>query len=232
MAKEFINKADISDTMIERPISFSVGKKRFFIYPPTLGKIQLFSRLIDAMGIDANSTLPDILSKTREFRNESLRLISYATLSGNGCLNENKVAKRIKELRKIDDADISSLLIIIISFDKTDRIIKQYGIDTDAEQMKKIVKVKEQNKNSFSFGGRSPWGALIDCACERYGWSYQYVLWGISYSNLQLLLADQIKSVYLSDKERKNVHLSQDKTIIRADDPDALEQFIKTQNWR
>ena len=50
-------------------------------------------------------------------------------------------------------------------------------------------------RSSIAFGGKSIWGTLIDAACERYGWSYQYVLWGISYSNpsgTAITLAEEI----------------------------------------
>ena len=41
------------------------------------------------------------------------------------------------------------------------------------------------------FGGKTIWGTLIDAACERYGWTFDYVVWGISYNNLTLMLKDK-----------------------------------------
>ena len=102
----------------------------------------------------------------------------------------------------------------------------------ELERMNEVMKVKKQDKNGVSFGGRSVWGTLIDAACERYGWSYQYVLWGISYSNLQLLFADQIRQIFLTDEERKKVHIPTDGVIVSADNAEALNQFIKTQSWK
>ena len=59
---------------------------------------------------------------------------------------------------------------------------------------------------------------LIDFACQRYGWTMDYVLWSISYVNLRMLLEDAITTVYLSDDERKKLGRG-DGEVINADDP-------------
>lgn len=71
---------------------------------------------------------------------------------------------------------------------------------------------------------------MIDTACQRYGWTFEYVVWGISYANLQLLLADSVTSIYLSDEERKRVNIPQDRDIINADDPANMAK-IKAMKW-
>ena len=72
--------------------------------------------------------------------------------------------------------------------------------------MNKIKKAKE-SKNQFVFGGKTIWGSLIDEACERYKWTFDYVLWEISYNNLMLMMQDKITSIYLSDEEIKKAHI-------------------------
>lgn len=62
------------------------------------------------------------------------------------------------------------------------------------------------------------YGLLIDFACQRYGWTMDYVLWGISYVNLNMLFADAITTVYLSEEERKKLGRG-DGEVINADDP-------------
>lgn len=222
--------------MIERPISFSIKRKHYSVYPATLGKIQLTARLIEAIGFNEETAQKDaqraVFEAANAHRDECLRLIAYSTLPGADCLDENKVGERLEQLHTIDNADIASLLIVILTQDKTKAIEKQFYMDKEKERMASVMKVKKQDKNSLSFGGRSVWGALIDAACERYGWSYQYVLWGISYSNLQLLFADQIRQIFLTDDERKKVHIPSDSIVISADNADSLNQFIKTHSWR
>lgn len=48
---------------------------------------------------------------------------------------------------------------------------------------KRARELSKKVQNQYVFGGKSIWGALIDAACERYGWTFDYVVWGISYNN-------------------------------------------------
>lgn len=224
--------------MIERPVSFTVKRKHIAVYPTTLGKLQLVARLLDIIGINDEALRMKgnaeflLLQSAEEHRDECLRLIAYSTLPGAECLDENKVYERLLDLQKLDSADIATLLLLILTRDKTKEIQKQYFMDKEAENMDKVMRVKKQDRSTLSFGGRSVWGTLIDTACERYGWSYQYVLWGISYANLQLLFADQIRTVYLTDEERKQVRIPNDGLYVRAEDAATMEQIIKTQSWK
>ena len=235
MAKEFISKADISDILIERPVSFSVKARQFQLFHPTLGKIHLMSRLFDTIGFSKFKPTDDIYYfsyvAAQSKRDECLRLIAYSTLQGAECLNEVKVAKQISYLKELDTEGIATILVTILSFEKADSIMKEFGIDKENKRMSDVFKSKDK-KGALIFGGKSIWGSLIDTACERYGWSYQYVLWGISYANLRLLTADQVRTVYLSEDERKESRVSDDNIVIRADDKTALNNFIKTHNWR
>lgn len=69
--------------------------------------------------------------------------------------------------------------------------------------------------SSRAIGGRSLWGGLLDVACAKYGWTLHYVLWGISYLNLQMMLIDAITIDY--NDENSNV--------IDADDPANAERL-------
>ena len=42
----------VSDAIVEKPLRFNVGKQKFAIYPPTLGKMQLLSRCYLELDID------------------------------------------------------------------------------------------------------------------------------------------------------------------------------------
>lgn len=46
---------------------------------------------------------------------------------------------------------------------------------------------------------RSPWGQRA-AICEHFGWTYDYLLRGIAWVNVQLMLAD---SARIKDKENK-----------------------------
>lgn len=238
MEKELISKADISDVLIERPVSFSVKGRHYAIYRPSLGKIQLLSRLLEAIGFNEFKPTDDIYYFSyvvaQGHRDDCIRLIAYSSLPSDDCLDEGKVSKRIKEFKELDTEDIATILIIIFRLDRTDDIMRHFGMDKESERIDKIMKVKgKSSKNTLTFGGLSVWGSLIDAACERYGWSFQYVLWGISYSNLRLLLTDQVKTVFLTDEERKQVRMPVKKEeVIRVDGEGSFKEFIKKQNWR
>ena len=47
------------------------------------------------------------------------------------------------------------------------------------------------------YGGRSIWGQ-IDAFMSRYHWTMDYVLWGISWANARLIIADAMKVDYKS----------------------------------
>lgn len=232
-----MNRYDIVDTLIQRPVSFTFKRRRYEIYPLTLGKIQLCSRLIEELGFEGVKTNEDLfetaLTAVRENKKGCLRLVAYVTLPGDECLNETKVLSRIKEFRRVRAIDLSSILVLFLSSDKTDEIMREYKIDKESKRLSDVLKVKNDSKDngSLSFGGKSIWGTLIDAACERYGWSYEYILWGISFPVLQLLLADYIKTVYLSEDERKRIPGKDSERTINAEDKASLKDYILQQNW-
>lgn len=232
-----MDKIDISDTLIERPVSFCYKRRRYSIYPLSLGKLQLCSRLIETLGFDKIRRDGELyslaLKSSQSRRNECLRLVSYVTLPYMDCLDESLVQERIGKLRRIKKNDLASVLVLFLMMDKTAAIMREFGIDKESKRLSEVLKVKADTKNgSVSFGGKSIWGTLVDAACERYGWTYQYTVWGISYCNLQLLLADHIKTVLLTEEERKKCHISTDNTVIKATDASTLNDFIKHQSWR
>lgn len=49
--KKYI-EASVSDAIVEKPIRFSIGKSKFSIYPPTLGKLQILSKYYLMLDID------------------------------------------------------------------------------------------------------------------------------------------------------------------------------------
>lgn len=60
------------------------------------------------------------------------------------------------------------------------------------------------------------WGGLLDVVLQKYHWTLDYLLWGISYINVQMLLADSIST-------------TQEEETIDADDPrnrDAIKEIL------
>ena len=228
----------LSDTIIERPITIALDECYFSLCPPSLGKMQLLGRMLKALDVDseimeANAAI-ECLRLVETKRKDVCRYIAYCTCKTKEELfNEQLIKKRTNFLdRRAEAEDLSSIFLLLLSRDNVKELIKYLGIDKEKERLQQVQRAKE-SKNSFTFGGVSIYGQLIDQACERYGWTYDYVLWGISYANLQLLLADSVKSIYLTDAERKKVHLAPDRRkqdVINADDPANIER-IKAMKW-
>lgn len=233
-----MDKIDISDTLIERPVSFCYKRRRYSILPLSLGKLQLCLRLIQALGLDKIKRDGELyslaLKSAQNRRNECLRLMSYITLPGADCLDETLVRDRVKRFGGMRVRDLATVLAMFMTMDRTEEIMREFSIDKESERLSEALRVKSESKDngSVSFGGRSIWGTMIDTACERYGWTYQYVLWGISFSALQLLLADHIKTVFLTEDERKRAPRLVSGPVINASDNDSLKELIKTQSWK
>nr|DAV04536.1 MAG TPA: hypothetical protein [Caudoviricetes sp.] len=226
---------NIADTIIERPHGFKVNQCQFYLYPVTLGKTYLISRLVECLGINleiikANPYM-EALRLCQEKKEIVCRILSYHTINKKEELFDyDFVQERCNFFYKeIDNDSMAQLLVMVLSEGDISAYIKHLGIDKEKEWQAKAMRAKKDN-NSLTFGGKSIYGTLIDTACQRYGWTFEYVVWGISYANLQLLLADSVTSIYLSDEERKRVNIPQDRDIINADDPANMAK-IKAMKW-
>lgn len=214
---------NVSDTIIEKPIWFSIGKRKYSIYPPTLGKTQILKNLYLSLELDTRllslNPLAEAMRISKESPNIVCRIIAYSTFSDkDSIMNTEKVFQRADMFKdKLTAEEMATLLSIILMNDKTDEFIKYFRIDEDKELRRRISRTKGES-NSITFGGKSIYGLLIDFACQRYGWTMEYVLWGISYVNLNMLFADAITTVYLTDDERKQLGMGFGQ-VINADDP-------------
>lgn len=214
---------NVSDALTETPVRFRIGKRDFSIYPPTLGKTQMLKKLYLELDINAGLLALNPLAETmrvcKEYPDIVCRIISYSTFADRkNLLNVEKVYQRASFLKDNTSVeDLATILSVIFSSDKTEEFIKYFGIDADREQKARIGKIKGEG-SSLTFGGKSIYGLLIDFACQRYGWTMDYVLWGISYVNLNMLFADAITTVYLTDEERRQFGKGGG-TVVNADDP-------------
>lgn len=214
---------NIADTIIERPIGFSVGKRNYFIYPPTLGKTYLLARLFKSLEADdkviATNPYLEALRLCNEKKEVVCRILSYYIFNRKEDVCDNIKIDYFSKLfeKNLDSEELATILVLILSGDNTEEFIRYFGIDKEREEKNRIYKVKD-SKGSISFGGKSTYGTLIDFACQRYGWTMEYVTWGVSYANLKMLMADAITTIYLNEDERKKLGMGVGE-IINADDP-------------
>ena len=227
---------NIADAIMEKPIGFTVGGRHFCLYPPSLGKNFLVSRLVKQLEINNNiikeNPFLESLRICKYKRELVCRIIAYYTLkSKSDLLNEAIISKRSEYFKKaLDENELAQLLITVTSWDNIDSYLKYYGLDKEKLLRIRISNLKKDNCSNVTFGGLSIYGAIIDYACQRYGWTMDYVVWGISYVNLQMLMADAITTVYLSKEEKKKLHIPTDRTYINGDDPNNMQK-IKSMSW-
>ena len=216
---------DIADTVMERPYAFTVNGRQFFLYPVTLGKTYLLLRLIEGLGLNAGiikaNPYMEALRLCREKRDTVCRLLSYHTVDRREELFDGGfVDERCRFLGdNVSDEEMSQLLVMVLAKDNTEEFIRFFGIDKDREELARISGIKNRNGNSLTFGGKSVFGSLILPACERLNMTPRQVVWGIGLTFLQMLMADAVTSVYLTDEERKEAGVTAGRTVINADDP-------------
>lgn len=213
---------NIADTIIERPVGFNIGSQQFYLYPPTLGITYHLARLFksleaDARLISANPYLEAIRLCTEKKEIVCRILSNYTFNRKEDVFDGSKVEARAKELSELAAEELATIFTIVLSGDNTEEFIKYFGIDKERLERSRIAAVKKDN-SSVTFGGNSTYGTLIDFACQRYGWTMDYVMWGISYANLKMLMADAITTIYLSEEDRKLLGRGVGE-VINADDP-------------
>lgn len=226
---------NIADTMMEKPIGFKIGRRHFCLYPPSLGKVHLISRLISSLNINMKTLEVnpyfEAMRLSRDKKDIVCRILSYHTLNRKFEIqNEIKVKNRADYFEKhLDYKELAQIFMLVLTWEDVQSYIKFLGIDKEQAVRKKIMDYKSKKSSVLSFGGKSTYGTLIDWACQRYGWTFDYVVWGISYANLQMLMADSIISINLSEDEKKELRIY-DSEIIDAGDPRNRERIREMLN--
>lgn len=235
--KQKIFEKQIADAIIDRPKGFKIGRRQFYLYPVTLGKAYLTQRVLSLLSIDTdNMKLQPFLEALRvvsEHREDVALLLAYYSLHTKKELLSYFVVTARKNFfaKELDDSDMASLLVFAMTWDNTSAIMHYFKIDKEQERLSKTLKAKD-TRNTFSFGAKTIYGSIIDAACERYHWTFDYVVWEISYTNLRLMLADHTTSVYLSESEAKKAHVTDTRNMVDGNSKDAIMQAIKGQNWQ
>lgn len=225
---------DIADAIIERPHAFDADGVRYYLYPPTLGKTLVLERYIADIGFDIEiaqvNPYLEALSVAQSRRAAVARVIAIHTCSTKAeVIDEDLIEQRATIISQAaTDEELASMLVLVMTHYSTQPFIEHLKLDTDRQNLERVRRAKK-TKGSYTFGGKSIYGTIIDYACERYGWTMDYVVWGISYQNLQMLMADSVQSIYLTDEEQKNCHVPQstDGIIINGDDPNAAAQLAE-----
>lgn len=214
----------ITQTLLEIPDTVFVGGEEINIYPMTLGKIHLLKLFVEKLEVrDTKNIALEALRLTCDKEDIVDSIIAIHINCNREDLIGKGFTKAVRRVHQIPREDKATLLIALLAKENNiEKIKKHLGIEDEHKYMKRAIEAKK-DKGTYSFCGVSLYGAIINQAAEKYGWTMDYILWGISFDNLQLLLADAPQTVFLTDKERKQVHIPKDRKKVRADDPRNVE---------
>ena len=202
----------IEDVIIGRPNGFSVGRKHFYLYPVTFAKMFLLKRLVQNLGLDQellkmNPYLEAIrLAKTN--RQTCCQILAYHTSPNTykDLFDQRAYNQRYNYFTKeLADEDLASMMIMVLTSDKTDEYIAHLGLDKEHEKLQKVMAIKaNHDNNTLSFGGKSLFGTFIHQLKEM-GYTDNEILYERGYSYLRLMLADKVVTVHLSDEEKQEI---------------------------
>lgn len=226
----------VTMALTETPICFRTKDGRELrLYQPTLGKARILRPMYESLGIMGGVKLQDIAQAMGDNRDTICQILAIHSLNKSSeVLDPFKVEERAALFSALDDSDIVTLYTATTTWPTYEGVAASLGILAETERKARISSVKDTT-GSVPVGGVSIYGQLIDGAMERYGWSIQYALWGISLVNLQLLMSDISTSIYLSKEELKKVSPT-DRTrksdIINGDDPRNMAKIAALFNMK
>lgn len=230
-----LNEA-LADAVMDRPREFFIGRKRYCLWAPTLGVSLMLERHMQSIGIDAElmSRNPsiEILRLVHEKRYEVCYILailsfrSFIELS-----NGNTLERRAKAFSKsLTDDEIAQLVLVGLGNIDATQMIKLSGIEEERQEQSRISEIKNKDGHTKVFGGRTMYGTLIDAACRAYGWSKEYVVWGIDLTSLRMMLADKVDSVYMSDDDMKQMGIHSTHNKKYGMTPEDISQ-LKAMDW-
>ena len=228
----------IADILLSLPQGVTIGGERYNFYAPTLGISMMAARYIHALGLDKYTSDADstahILELATKRRDDMCRLIVLFTLSGkteawDAAMIERRAAAFVAN---ISDPELVMLLTMVLKQPDLKGIYRECGIQADRDRQSRIASIRKSKGNTpEQYGGHTVFGSMIDRAAERYGWTKDYIVWGIDLASLQLMLSDSIVTSHLSEEERKQLGAPvAGDTVINADDPAAREQ-LRNHKW-
>lgn len=223
---------------MSRPHRFVVGGRVFCLYPETLGSSLLVAPLLRKMDVSPEELgrrpFGEILRISRADRRSVASLIALATSEGKAQLLDNVVQQKRSRffLSHLSDCEMAELLMLILIRPSAASLLSATGLDREQQRQRIVARIRERsNGNTVTFGGHTPFGLIVDAACQRYGWTYDYVVWTIPSVQLQMMMADAVNTLYLSDEERRKlaVAFSPEDDIIDGDtaDIETLRQLTK-----
>lgn len=231
MEDKVLIEMDIADAIMEKPYSFYIGERHFFMYQPTLGHLYMIQPILQGMGISdmlmSVNPYAEALRLCTSEKERVCRILAYLTTNKKSRIFKDAYVQERMQffMDNLELEELAQLLILALTYDKTQEFIKYLGLDREQRDKERVMKAKEDKGNTFTFGGKSTYGTLISVACQQLGLTPNQVVWEISYVNLKMMLADNITSVHLTDEEKKKCPVSSDRTYLSGDDASNMEKI-------
>ena len=217
------------DTLTEKIESFEIeGNDKeqitLYLYPLQLGRLAMISRrLIDLDLIFDDEQMEGAVKRMwticSEKSKEVAEIIAIATLR-----TQQEIEDMLKERTKLiywsptmDTTALTNILSTIVFYER-------YSLGKNAAGND----FPNDNSGADShYGGRSIWGQ-IDNLINRYHWTLEYILWGISWANVQLMISDALKTDCKSKSTTNIPNNEQSKVpdIIDMNDPNAMNTLL------
>lgn len=235
LTKENLNEA-LADAVMDRPREFFIDEERFCLWSPSLGQSMMIGRHlerfeVDGMVLKVNPALA-ALRIIEKHRDEVCRILAILSMRSRDSLCDSKaIQNRASHFSdKLDNDELAQLLLLVMSEPRVDDFIALSGLKEEHDEQARIAALKNKDGHTLSFGGKTIYGTLIDAACRAYGWSKEYVVWGIDLASLKMMLADAVNSVYISDKEAEELHLGKESAQVFGMSKDDFDK-LKSMDW-
>lgn len=121
-------------------------------------------------------------------------------------------------------SDINSVAERCSGFYEFYQIAKEYDSD-DSEECEPQSSRESTGK---TVGLNSPWGRIWNIASET-GWNYHYILWGVSWINIQMMLADAPRYIRKS-KDKDEIKMIKDEIELAEFFGVPMEDVMRTLN--
>lgn len=227
----------LADAVLNRPQEFFIGDKRYELHSPTLGMSILIDRLMKGLDIHQTALIEnpglESLRLCSISKDTVCSILSIYALHDYDKLCDSKGRRGIEEeLKKLSTEELASLFLFVLTAPNAETLISLSGLVKEQERQAKIAKYKNKDGHTQTFGGKTLYGILIDTACAKYGWTKEYVVWGIDLISLRMMLADAISSVYLSDEEIKAIGVKNPSgKIINIATQEDVDRIKNSYNW-
>lgn len=217
------------DILLERRHEIEVEGRRFTLYPPSLGVTMMLKGGLELLGLDmAIDPVVAVISAVERDRLQCCRLVALWSCKGRDeAMDAGLIEERAVYLEsRVESSELTTLLIELLSSTQVDDFLESSGIAREVERLREVSSYKKNDTPTF--GGKTLFGQQIDVLLQRYGWTLEYTVWGVSYAALTVLLADRVTQLILSEEERKRVPLHLlDGDVIDGDDPSNAQRIIE-----